>query len=81
MLTKEEKELLEEGLDELYEDYERYVKSLKPGEELNATYRTFLSLVKKLGLRHPKGPAPGGTAFAPSTRTRRDSVTGRNRPR
>ncbi|MBM7590480.1 hypothetical protein [Brevibacillus fulvus] len=55
MLTKQEKELLEECLDELYEEYGSYRKSLKKDEELNATYQLFLSIVKKLGLRQPKG--------------------------
>ncbi|NGQ96330.1 hypothetical protein G3578_14285 [Brevibacillus sp. SYP-B805] len=54
MLTKQEKELLEECLDELYEEYGTYRKSLKPGEPMNATYQLFLSIVKKLGLRQPK---------------------------
>jgi len=54
MLTKQEKELIEEALDELYEDYGRYTKSLKKGEEMNATYKTFLSIVQKLGLTKPK---------------------------
>lgn len=54
MLTKQEKELLEECMDELYEDYGRYVKSLKNGEQMNATYKTFVSIVQKLGLRKPK---------------------------
>ncbi|MGD8191179.1 hypothetical protein ACQCN2_14465 [Brevibacillus ginsengisoli] len=53
-LTKQEKELLEECLDELYEDYGTYRKSLKPGEEMNVTYQMFASIVKKLGLRQPK---------------------------
>jgi hypothetical protein len=55
MLTKQEKELLEECLDELYEEYAAYRKSLKPGERMNLTYQLFLSIVKKLGLRPPKG--------------------------
>ncbi|GAA4701794.1 hypothetical protein GCM10023228_01850 [Brevibacillus fulvus] len=55
VLTKQEKELLEECLDELYEEYGSYRKSLKKDEELNATYQLFLSIVKKLGLRQPKG--------------------------
>ena len=54
MLTKQEKELLEECLDELYEDYGRYTKSLKKGDEMNATYKTFVSIVQKLGLRKPR---------------------------
>lgn len=53
MLTKEEKELLEECMDELYEDYSRYKKSLKPNEEMNATYKLFTSIVDKLKLRRP----------------------------
>ncbi len=53
-LTRPEKELLEECLDELYEDFGTYRKSLKQGEEMNATYKTFLGIVKKLGLRQPK---------------------------
>jgi hypothetical protein len=54
LLTKQEKELLEECMDELYEDYGTYMKSLKKDEQMNATYQTFLSIVKKLGLRQPK---------------------------
>ncbi len=54
MLTKQEKELIEECFDELYEDYGRYRNSLKKDEELNATYKLFLSIVAKLGLRQPK---------------------------
>ncbi|MGE5704756.1 MAG: hypothetical protein ACM32O_19675 [Clostridia bacterium] len=53
MLTKPEKELIEEGLDELYEDYARYKKTLKPNEEMNETYKLFLSIVEKLKLRRP----------------------------
>ncbi|MGO0061558.1 hypothetical protein ACTID9_16305 [Brevibacillus fluminis] len=53
MLTKPEKELLEECMDELYEDFNRYKKSLKPNEEMNATYKMFLSIVEKLKLRRP----------------------------
>lgn len=52
-LSKQEKELLEECLDELYDDYGTYRKSLKPGEEMNVTYQMFLSIVQKLGLRKP----------------------------
>jgi len=54
MLTKPEKELLEDLMDELYEDFETYQKTLKPGEQMNVTYELFLSIVKKLGLREPK---------------------------
>jgi hypothetical protein len=54
MLTKQEKELIEECLEELYEEYGSYRKTLKPGEQMNATYQLFLSIVKKLGLRPPK---------------------------
>lgn len=55
MLTKQEKELLEECLDELYEDYASYRKSLQKNEQMSQTYQLFLSIVKKLGLRPPKG--------------------------
>ncbi len=55
MLTKQEKELLEECMDELYEEYASYRKSLKKDEQLNITYQLFLSIVKKLGLRPPRG--------------------------
>ncbi|MFY0544305.1 hypothetical protein [Brevibacillus sp. H7] len=55
MLTKQEKELLEECMDELYDEYASYRKSLKKDEQLSATYQLFLSIVKKLGLRPPKG--------------------------
>ncbi|QOS99932.1 hypothetical protein JNUCC42_04030 [Brevibacterium sp. JNUCC-42] len=54
MLTKIEKELLEECMDDLYADFSDYKKSLKPGEEMNATYKTFVSITKKLGLSQPK---------------------------
>ena len=53
-LTKQEKELLEECLDELYDDYGTYRKSLKSGEEMNVTFQLFQSIVQKLGLRQPK---------------------------
>lgn len=53
-LTKQEKELLEDCLDELYEDYSTYRDSLKKDEEMNVTYKLFTSIVKKLGLRQPK---------------------------
>lgn len=53
-LTKQEKELLEDCLDELYEDYSTYRDSLKKDEEMNITYKMFISIVKKLGLRQPK---------------------------
>ncbi|WP_134686678.1 hypothetical protein [Brevibacillus migulae] len=58
MLTKPEKELLEDLMDELYEDFETYQKTLKPGEQMNVTYELFLSIVKKLGLREPRQQAP-----------------------
>ncbi|MGC5323896.1 hypothetical protein [Brevibacillus sp. SYSU BS000544] len=54
LLTKQEKELLEDCLDELYEDYVTYRDSLKKDEEMNITYKMFMSIVKKLGLRQPK---------------------------
>lgn len=53
-LTKQEKELLEDCLDDLYEDYSTYRDSLKKDEEMNVTYKMFMSIVKKLGLRQPK---------------------------
>lgn len=54
MLTKQEKELIEECMDELYEDYGKYMKSLKKDDDMNATYKTFVSIIQKLGLRKPK---------------------------
>lgn len=54
MLTKQEKELLEECMDELYEEYEDYLKTLRPGEDITLTYQLFLSIIKKLGLRPAK---------------------------
>jgi hypothetical protein len=55
MLTRQEKELLEECMDELYEEYASYRKTLKKDEQMSQTYQLFLSIVKKLGLRPPKG--------------------------
>lgn len=55
MLTKQEKELIEECMDELYDDYATYRKSLKKDETMSATYQLFLSIVQKLSLRQPKG--------------------------
>gem|GEM_PF-6152353 len=62
MLTRQEKELLEECLDELYEEYELYQKVQKPGEQLNITFQLFLNIVKKLGLRPPQGVKGAGTS-------------------
>lgn len=54
MLTKQEKELLEECMDELYEDFATYQETLRLGEQMNVTYQLFLSIVQKLDLRKPK---------------------------
>lgn len=64
MLTKQEKELLEECMDELYEDFATYQKTLQPGEQMNLTYQLFLSIIKKLDLTQPKLASPKPAAGA-----------------
>ncbi|WP_139488788.1 hypothetical protein [Brevibacillus dissolubilis] len=54
VLSRQERELLEELLDDMYEDFADYKRMTKPGEEMNATYQTFVNITRKLGLRQPK---------------------------